>query len=899
MSLPTIKGVKATIPLLNTARPVAQRARKIPAPLEEAVVRQLKSALEQGTIEKAEEFSGWQHPLVIVFKKSGDIRVCVDLRPLNQFVIRQPQPFPTFDELSVMFHGATLFSKLDIQDAFHQVELDPDCRNLTTFISSLGTFRSTRLAFGLANAPETFQRIMQQKLGDLPGLFIYMDDMGVFGRNKGEHDDRLASILKRLDDINVRINLPKCVLARTEIEFLGFVVSERGIAPSPAKVKALKECRPPTSKAEVQSFLGIVHRDEPAEVICNRKFYFFVGMISYVGQRFIQNLANKTEHLRKLTHKGVKFEWGAEHQQAFELLKQSVEEVTCLSFYSLTDETILYADASPYALGAVLIQVTEQGSVRPIAFASKTLNEADRKLAQIEKEAMAQIWATEHFAYYLRGRMFTLLSDHKPLQDIFKFKSSRSALTSARIERWLLRIQEFSFRIKYVQGKQMIADFLSRACSPVESESFDADTEVHINLITERQAEAVTIEAIRNASKLDKLITTVATSLSTGTWAPELRKFQLMETELSNVDGVLLRGMKIWIPGSLTRKVLEIVHLGHPGICRMKSRLRTKYWWPGIDKEVEEFVKNCDGCRLVAMTMPAEPLKRTELPEGPWEYLGMDFLGPLPSGEKLLVVVDYYSRFVSVAIMRETSAEKVIQELEVMFNIYGYPDRCIADNGPPFGSKDFQAWAASVGITLIHSIPYQPRCNGEVERVNRSLVKAITIGLSSGNDWRKELQNFLVSYHQTPHSITGVAPAELFFKRKVRDKLATVSAIALPDQLNEEVADRDRMAKMSGKEYADNKFKHRVTDLVKGDVVLMKRQAKLKWQTKHNPMPFTVLQKEGSKVTIVGSNGKVYVRDVSHLTKLFKRPEKAISICSSDAEVVDMSMTEDEPGMDI
>lgn len=843
-----MRGVKVSIQLKDGAKPVARRGRRIQAPLEEQLVVKLKKAEEDGIIEKSDSFSGWQHALVVAFKKSGEPRICVDLRPLNTYVVRQPHPFPSFEEMSNFFSGATVFSKLDIQDAFHQIELDEGSRDLTTFTSSIGTYRYCRLPFGLSSAPELFHRIIGQKLAGLHNVINFLDDVMVVGATLEDHDRALAAVLQRFDWARIRLNLNKCELRKSDLEFLGYKISAAGIAPSPSKVEALKNCRPPQTKLEAQSFLGLV---------------------SYVGHRFIPNLAATEEPIRRLTQKNVKFEWKEEQQKAFEQLIDQVTAITNLNFYSLSKNTLLYADASPHALAAVLAQKGDDEVVHPIAFASKSLSKSDQRLSQTEKEAMALVWAIEHFDYFLKGRHFDLYTDHKALEVIFSIRKPTSSLTSARIERWLLRIQDYQFEVKYIQGKKMIADFCSRACKLADDEDFDNDTDHAINAILQDQIDAISEDELRDKSVMDAEFEKIREALKSGKWSSELKRYETVQSELTVIGGILLRGHKIVVPKSLRQQLLNIIHEGHPGISRMKSRLRQSYWWPGMSKEAEDTVKKCNGCRLMAMNLPAEPLKRTLIPDEPWECIGIDFLS-LPSGQKLLVVVDYFSRFVVVAIMRETTAAKVIEELQTMFNIYGYPKRCLSDNGPPFTSKEFEDWMKSVGIKLAHAIPYQPRVNGEVERFNRSLVKVLTISFNTGGKWRDDLNKFLVSYHQTPHTVTGVPPNELFFKRRVRDKLPTIETMTLPMTWNEDVRDQDVEAKLKGKKYADKKYRYKESNLEPGDLVVMKRQMKTKWQSKNDPTIFKVLNKMGSAVSIVGPSGKSYIRAVNHLTKIPK-----------------------------
>lgn len=631
--LPKIKGVVAEIPLDKSATPVALPPRKVPLALQESVKARLDELLRRDVIEEAPEFSRWQSPLVVAYKRSGDVRICVDVSKLNKYVQRQPLPYPSFEDLSAEFYGATLFSKLDIEDAFHQIELDIDCRELTTFSTHAGTFRYKRLLFGLANAPELFQRVITYILRGLKGVKAYLDDLIVYGASKQEHDQRLKAVLERLEQFGVRLNMAKCEFGRSRIAFLGHEVSADGIQPSRSKIEALERCEPPQSKEEVQSFLGTV---------------------AYLGHRFIPNLSELTAPMRRLTQKGVFFSWGEEEQASFSALKNELSRATVLSFFSATDKTRLYTDASPYGLGAVLIQVGPDGVPRPIAFGSKALSGPDQALSQTEREAAAIVHFVEHFDYYLRGRQFELMTDHKALEVIFGRKKDRWSITSARIERWRLRLQEYQFEIFHVPGKHMIADFFSRRCQTFASNEADVDETVSevLHALTRQLCHGAISEGkLQEESSNDKILVQLRSALAVGNWDPNLVDFKRVQDELCVIGNVVLRGERIIIPESLREPVLSIAHEGHPGMSLMKRRLRSKYWWPGMDGQVEACVNRCVQCKLVATSLPAEPLKRTEMPMEPWEYVGVDFLGPLPGGEKLMLVVDYYSRYFEVEVM--------------------------------------------------------------------------------------------------------------------------------------------------------------------------------------------------------------------------------------------------------
>lgn len=338
---------------------------------------------------------------------------------------------------------------------------------------------------------------------------------------------------------------------------------------------------------------------------------------------------------------------------------------------------------------------------------------------------------------------------------------------------------------------------------------------------------------------------------------------------------------------------LQVAHEGHPGICLMKRRLRDRYYWPGLDRDVEKLVDTCDGCKLVAVSFPAAPLKRIELPEFAWQKLSIDFLSPAPSGEKMLVVVDRYSRYFEVFFMSKTDAVHVIEVLEELCGRLDFPEEILADNGPPFASREFHGWAESRGIRIRHSLPYQPRINGAVEVTNKLLSKAITIAVNTGKDWKIELQKFIANHRQIKHSVTGVPPLELMINRnrKLRGTLHGLEQLVVEGGWTDdatddmEIRDRDWEAKQKGKEYADRYHRLKEVDVMPGDFVLVKRPRKqAKWESRNFPYKFKVMEKRGPAVVIVDKEGRWKVRDVSQLVKVAAPQEEQSSATQWQAE---------------
>ncbi|XP_055543061.1 uncharacterized protein K02A2.6-like [Wyeomyia smithii] len=270
-------------------------------------------------------------------------------------------------------------------------------------------------------------------------------------------------------------------------------------------------------------------------------------------------------------------------------------------------------------------------------------------------------------------------------------------------------------------------------------------------------------EEIVRASRDDVEIRQVIEALESESEDDMPLLFIVIVTELCQLDDVLLRIDRIVVPESLRQPVLQIVHEGHPGVRIRKSHLRTNVWWPKMDQHVETYVKACRGCALVATPNLSEPTVRKSLPSAPWEQIAVDFLGPLPDGENLLVCIDFYSRFIEVVEMDNITTASTIKELPTIFSRYGVPRQLRADNGPQFSSEEFETFCDEYSIHLESTIPYWPQMNGEVERQNRSILKRLRIAQELGQDWRKDSSN---------HSTTGKAPAELMFGRQMRQMQA-------------------------------------------------------------------------------------------------------------------------------
>lgn len=848
-----LKNFQLQIPIDESVHPVSQTVRRVPYHVRSKLDEKLDELENMDVIEKVRGPSRWVSPIVVVPKKNADIRICVDMRRANEAVIRERYQIPTVDEILQDLNQSRVYSKLDIKWAYHQLELTPDSREITTFMTPRGLYRYKRLLFGVSCAPEMYNKIIQQTLGDLPGVNAIYDDVVVHGTTELEHRQNLEMVLKRLEDSGMTLNIDKCQFNMEKIDFMGYVLSEHGIGIAESKVEAIRSARTPQSVSEVRSFLGLVN---------------FAG-------RFIPNLSTIAEPLNRLLRKDQSFVWEPEQNEAFDKLKDCLANVSTLAYFDINAKTQVIADASPVGLGAVLVQ-EQQGKPRIISYASRSLSDIERRYAQTEKEALSLVWACERFHMYLMGKTFELLTDHKPLEFIFSPKSK----PCARVERWLLRMQNYSYTVRHIPGTSNIADSLSRMLSATEVNSKVNDTEEYLRFVVEEAVpNAMTVAELERASLEDEEFRNLRECLVSGKWYQlQQKEYLTVKSELCVVGHLILRGTRIVIPKLLRDQVLALGHEGHPGIVIMKQRLRSKVWWPKMDRDIEQWSKACYGCQLVSQPEKVEPMTRTELPSRPWEHLAADFLGPLPSGDYIFAIVDYYSRWIDLAVMKSTTAEKMVDSLKQIFSTHGLPVSITTDNGPQFVSDHFKTYCEVNGIVHRKTTPLWPQANGEIERQNRSILKRLKIAQAEKKDWKSELQTYLMMYRSAPHTTTGVSPAELLFNRVMRTKLPDIHKYSETDYY---VRDRDAEKKAQGKIYSDAKRGATPSNIQPGDFALMKKNKENKLSATYHSDPFKVVEKNGNSVVLESKEGVQYKRNVSHVKK-FVNPKSFVNVSSEN-----------------
>nr|KAG5701917.1 hypothetical protein BaRGS_014982 [Batillaria attramentaria] len=811
-------------------------ARRVPFPLMDKVKKELHRMKENGIIEEITEPTEWCAGMVPVLKKSGEVRICTDLKKLNSAVKRERYMMPTLEDVLQKLKGSAVYSKLDATSGFWQIPLDDSTARLTTFITPFGRYFYRRLPFGVSSAPEIFQRTMETILEVIDNVICYYDDILVFSNNEADHEQHLERVTKKLKDARLKLNASKCVLRQKEIEFLGFRIGKEGVRPDPGKVEAIQQMAEPTNVAELRRVLG---------------------MINFLG-RHLQNLSTILQPMTELLEKDKAWFWGPAQKAAFENVKELVTTAPTLAYYDVNKKTVVSADASAYGIGGVLLQESD-GQLKPVAYCSRTLSQTERRYAQIEKETLAAVWTCERFQRYLAGLdSFTLETDHKPLVPLINSKDISE--TPLRCQRMLMRLMRFSVRATYTPGKNMhVADTLSRC--PLEAggdDNVDEEVTAYVNCV--RSSWPVTdakLDKIREETQKDINLKT-AMEYTAGGWPLYKENVQLaardlfaVRGELSVWDGLLMRGDRIVIPYSLRSDMLERIHDGHLGIVKCRERAAHSVWWPKISSDIKDRVGRCRMCTEKRPTQRKEPLLPSTPPQRPFQRIGVDLCEI--GGNHFLVAMDYYSKYIEIAYLHHTTSQVVINKLKCTFARHGIPEVVVSDNGTQFSSAAFQEFAEKWDFRHVTSSPTYPQSNGQAE-------SGVKIAKSILNQEDPFLA--LLSYRSTPIPSLGLSPAELTFGRKLRTTLPTVPKMLQPHIVPPEVAqERLVAAKQKQKFFFDRHYGVRsLPDLQPGDSVLLKKDDEKEWK-----QPAEVIRQVAPRSYLVQTEGGQLRRNRRHL----------------------------------
>ena len=826
--LSTFKG-EYTIKLKPEAKPFSLfTPRNVPLPLREKVRLELKRMEKLGVISPVKEPTQWCAGMVIVPKPSGSIRVRVDLKPLNESVMREVHPLTKVDITLAQLTGAKVFSTLDTNSGFWQVPLAKQSRLLTTFITPYGRYCFNKLPFGITIAPEHFQRRTREILKDLPGVVCHVDNVLISGKDQDEHDKHLHVILKKIQAAGITLNKVKCQFSRSSIKFLGHIIDADGVSPDPSKTEAIKKMKAPTTVTELRRFMGMINQ----------------------LNKFSPNIAHLSQPLRELLKATSSWMWTQHHDEAFCKLKEEISSPRVLTHYDVNAPTKISADASAYGVGAVLLQCQDNSNWKPVAFASRSLNPTEIRYAQIEKEALSLVWSCEKFSDYILGKSIFLETDHKPLVPLLGSKSLDSL--PPRVLRFCLQLMKFQYSISQVPGKMLyMADTLSRAPLPSSAtDEITSDTESFVHsVISAIPASTDYLDSYRTAQKQDSICSKLMEFCNSGwpkrnTLKGNLNKYWQFRASLTINDDLLLFGSRIVIPESKQMETLEkIIHQGHQGFQKCRFRIVSAVWWPGVTKALENFIKTCPVCQQTVLPK-REPLMTTQLPNHPWEKLATDLFEL--KGSTYILLVDYYSRFVEVQKLNSTTTASVIAFLKPMFARYGIPATLISDNGPQFISAEMKEFAETYGFHHITTSPYYPQANVQAERT----VKTVKNLLSNAKDPHMAL----LSYRTTPLIWCGLSPAELLMGQKIKTDVPQPQNIYIPTWTHtQNLKDLHMKYKSMQEKYYNNQ--HRATSLPS-----LPDNSPVWVQTESSQVPGTVVQQAATPRSYIVSTPTGQVR---------------------------------------
>ena len=829
---------KASLHINRDAVPRFHRPRSVPFALRETVGQELDRMEKEGVLERVSH-SQWAAPIVPVPKKDGHVRICGDFKVTVNSALQVDQyPLPKPEDLFATLVGGQKFTKLDLKQAYQQMPLMEDAKELVTINTHQGLYRFTRLPFGIASAPAIFQRAMDSILQGIPNVLCYIDDILITGRTEEEHLSNLEEVLKRLQHHGLKLKVAKCAFLQDFVNFLGHTIDHRGLHTTAEKVEAINLAPTPKNQQELRSFLGLVH---------------------YYG-KFIANLATLLHPLNELLKAGKQWRWTPKCEQAFRAAKEKLSQAPILAHYDPSVLLRVATDASAYGLGAVLSHVYSDGSERPVAYASRTLTSSEQNYAQMEKEALSLVYGIKKFHPYLYGREFQLLTDHKPLTTILGPKTGIPSLAAATLQCWALILSAYKYQIQYKPTKAHgNADGLSRL--PLKSgktkESVSISTIFNIQQI---EALPVTAKEIAETTShhpiLSRVLHHIRTGWSTSNVDPLMQPYWNRRHELTSEQGCILWGIRVIVPHKFQHQVLEELHQSHSGIVRMKAVARSYIWWPGLDRDLENLVRSCTKCQSGQSMPPVAPLHPWLWPSQPWQRIHIDYAGPV-DGRMLLIIVDAHSKWPEVIPMSSTTSQATIRALRQLFAAHGLPQQLVSDNGPQFSSEEFATFLAKNGVKHIRSSPYHPSTNGLAERFVRTLKKA----MKSSNfvDPHQKLMNFLLSYRSTPHSTTNSTPSELFLHRSLRTRL---------DLLRPDLGAAVFQKQASQKKVHD--LHSRTREFFNGERILVRNMRNgPRW------LLGTVIERRGPLSYLVQvANGVVWKRHVDHLRKTIDSPQE-------------------------
>ena len=700
----------------------------------------LDENLQSGRIRPSK--SPMASPFFFIKKKDGTLRPVQDYRRLNDLTIKNRYPLPLIQELVDKLRKARYFTKLDVRWGFNNVRIQEGDEWKAAFRTNRGLFEPLVMFFGLTNSPATFQTMMNSIFKeeiDSGKVIIYMDDVLIYTETLEEHRKMVRQVLKKFADNKLFLKHEKCTFEADEVEYLGVLVSKDRVRMDPAKVSAVKDWPRPTSKKEVQQFLGFAN------------FY----------RRFIEGYGKIAKPLTELTGK-LDWKWGTSQEEAFDEIKRRMCNAPVLSLPNDNGKFRVETDSSDFATGAILSQEQLDGKWKPVAYSSHALNPTERNYEIYDKEMLAIMRALSEWRQYLLGakEVFEIFTDHKNLEYFRKPQK-----LNRRQARWVSEMQDYNFTLHHKPGSQMTkADLLSRRAGHDKGEKDNEDVvllkgELFRSVeITLEGSEKGFLERIKAAYKRRDRVVSKALLVHDKEWTIN--------------DQIVNWKNRVYVPKDpkLREDIIRAHHdaavAGHPGRYKTQELITRNYWWPRINADVSRYVEGCQTCQRVKPRRMAiaAPLSPNEIPTRPWEIVSVDIIGPLPESngfDAILVFVDRFSKKIEALPCNKEITSLGVAEMyrDHPFKHHGLPRKFISDRGPQFVSKFMTELCKLIGVDRNPSTAFHPQTDGQTERINQEIEQYLRIFVNHRqSDWAEWLPLAQFSYNDKIHSSTGFTP---------------------------------------------------------------------------------------------------------------------------------------------
>ncbi|KAA3483477.1 DNA/RNA polymerases superfamily protein [Gossypium australe] len=803
--LPPVREIEFGIELVPGATPISMAPyRMVPTELKELKV-QLQELTDRGFARPS--FSPWGAPVLFVKKKDGTMRMCIDYRQLNKVTIKNKYPLPRIEDLFDQLKGASVFSKIDLRSGYYQLRVRDSDVPKTAFRTRYGHYEFLVMPFGLTNAPTVFMDLMNRVFRQFLDRFVvvFIDDILIYSKNEAEHVEHLRVVLQTLRDQRLYAKFSKCEFWMNEVSFLGHVVSVSGIRVDPNKIAAILDWKPPKNVSEIRSFLGLAG-------------YY---------RRFVKGFSVIATPLTRLLQKDVKFEWTEKCQKSFEQLKALLTEAPVLTQPESGKEFTIFSDASLNGLGCVLMQ---EGKV--IAYASRQLKPHERNYPTHDLELAAIVFALKIWRHHLFGEKCHVYSDHKSLKYLMTQKD-----LNLRQRRWLELLKDYELVIDYHPGKAIVvADALSqKSLFALRALNARVATSEDGSIIAELQARPMFIQQICDAQKVDEKLAVIRIQCENATESD----FQIDANNCLNYKSRLCVPMN----SDLIQMILNEAHNGrmsiHPGSTKMYNDLKQFYWWPGMKRDISEFVSKCLICQQVKAEhqVPSGLLQPIMIPEWKWDRITMDFVSGLPmtpsKKDTVWVIVDRLTKSAHFIPVRTDYSLDKLAELYVsqILRLHGVPSSIVSDRDPRFTLRFWKRLQDALGTKLHFSTAFHPQTDGQSERTILILEDMLRCCvLEFEGTWERYLPLVEFAYNNSFQSSIKMAPYEALYGRKCRtplywtelseNKIHGVDWIKETEQKVVEIRRNLKAASDRQKSYAD--LKRKDIEFQVGDRVFLK-----------------------------------------------------------------------------